>query len=396
MSTMGFWGLDTSHSVIVGTPNNFSLATALSQATTLKMAVAFMNEGGLKMILNALNPTQVEVEIMVGLNFGFTHPKALKRLLNVQKNFKRADFRVILPNKSRNNVFHPKIMLIRGEEASFALVGSANCTEGGYDANCECSAYIDSTAIVNEIEALIEKLKSSKEQYLSVPLTSKLIADYEKQWAKMKKPAQQLKGLDLEIDKHLTKTVVAQIKKWDELVKAAKQFAQNTWPGLRAEYQQAVANIKTCLEYPDFTHITKAQWHDFYKEEYLGHLIPIRRDVAFREIDKLSTQLRQLIDESIPLTHRIDKMLTQDKIYGIGINLVSKILTCHNPDKYPTWNNPVIASLSDFGFELPWGATEGQKYAAFQQKMLELKKEAGLENMLALDAFLYAHYAQSG
>jgi hypothetical protein len=84
-------------------------------------------------------------------------------------------------------------------------------------------------------------------------------------------------------------------------------------------------------------------------------------------------------------------LMEEKKIYGVGINLVTKILTCHDPDKYPTWNNPVISALSDFGFELPRGATKGRKYAAFQKIMEDLKNEAGLENMLALDAFLYSY-----
>jgi HKD family nuclease len=389
MSTVGFWK-QASPSVILGVPDDFSLASELGKSKIIRIAVAFMNSAGLRRILDAIpERSQVELEILVGLDFGLTAPKALNKLLSVREEFKQADFRVIL--SQTGGVFHPKIMIIYGQESTFALVGSANCTSGGFDTNWECTVYIDRSETLEEIATLIDRLKYSDKDFISRPLTSKLIKDYEARWQEMRQIAKQLDELDREADEELTKIAIAQIEEWDELIKAANKFAKKEWSTMHSEYTQAVSRIRQCLNYPDFTNITYDQWLDFYDEWHLGHLIAVRRDVIFNHIGKLSEQLRQLVDDRIPVADRVDSLLEDEKIYGVGINLVTKVLTCHNPDKYPTWNNPVIDSLSRFGLKLPRGATEGQKYAAFQEIMEKMKNEAGLDDMLALDAFLYSY-----
>jgi predicted ABC-type sugar transport system permease subunit len=58
MSTVGFTE-SAGQSVIVGASVDFSLSSALGRASVIRMAVTFMNEAGLKLILEAIsNPAQ--------------------------------------------------------------------------------------------------------------------------------------------------------------------------------------------------------------------------------------------------------------------------------------------------------------------------------------------------
>jgi len=384
---VSFWGEDKSQSIIIGAPEDFNLSESLNSANRIRIAVAFMNSVGLKKILSAISkPGQVSLQVLVGLNFGLTEPNALKKLLTVRKQFNQVDIRVILPQTG--GVFHPKVLAVYGKDFSFALVGSANCTMGGYQKNCECTSYIEKENM-ELIDSFFEQFKDNNKHYVSRPLTFKLIVKYIPRWEKMRQSIKSISKISKKADTILIKEIKAEISEWDNIVNLAKAYSKKEWKQNRLGYQKAVIKIKKSLNYPYFTNITFEQWQKFYDEWHLGHLIQIYRDRIFKHIKILSNGLRYLIKDVEDLPNRVDNLL---KIYGVGPNLATKILTCHDPESYPTWNDPIIKSLSYFGLELPRGATGGEKYAAFRKIMNDLKSQAGLENMLEADAVLYRYW----
>lgn len=392
MTIVGSWTPDSVYNVIVGAPKRFNLKAQISKATRIKLAVAFMNYKGLEDLLNNIDPSKVEMEVLVGLDFLLTEPRALKKLNSLKKSFRNYDFMVVIHRKS--GVFHPKLLTVKTPEHHFALVGSANCTKGGHYSNCECMMYVDTLEALADIENWFESLKVEGENFISRPLTTDLIAKYQSKKGKADEWRRKYEKKAAQAQKELAKQAEAEIREWNKLVETAKKFR------LEAEYskrrkvrEDAVAKIRKTLHYPSFEGITETDWNSFFKIYELGRLRnPKSRDELFKEIDRFSKTFRNLIDDSIPLVDRINSALS---VKGLGPNTVTKILTVHNPDEYPTWNKVVAKSLSDFGIELPRTSESGPKYLAFQKIMVKLLTETELEDMLALDAFLYYYYERN-
>jgi hypothetical protein len=76
-------------------------------------------------------------------------------------------------------------------------------------------------------------------------------------------------------------------------------------------------------------------------------------------------------------------------IWGMGINVASKILAASNPNRYAVWNNPVRAALLSFGYVVPRGGTIGSKYAAYAEAMKDFQHRTGAPDMLALDCYFF-------
>ena len=393
MTIVGLWIPDSVYNVIVGAPKGFNLKAQISKATRIKMAVAFMNYKGLEDILNNIDPSKVEMEVLVGLGFLTTDPRALEKLKSLKKSFRNYDFMVVIHKKS--GMFHPKLLVVETPELHFALVGSANCTSGGHRSNCECTMYVDTPQPLADIENWFNSLmKSELAAFIAEPLTKKLIAEYKSEKGKADRSRREYERMVAQAQKELVKQTEAEIREWNKLVETAKKFR------LEAEYskrrkvcEDAVAKIRKTLHYPSFEGITETDWNSFFKIYELGRLRnPKSRDELFKEIDRFSETFRNLIDDSTPLVNRINSALS---VKGLGPNTVTKILTVHNPDEYPTWNKVVAKSLSDFGIELPRTSEFGPKYLAFQKIMVKLLRETELEDMLALDAFLYCYYERN-
>ena len=99
-----------------------------------------------------------------------------------------------------------------------------------------------------------------------------------------------------------------------------------------------VSNLDLCdpsmknSQYPVILMLTLRK---FYSILPFGHLIAIRRDLAFRQRGRLKSGLRNLLDETQPVDHRLDAILLKQgrfHVEGVGLNLLSKVLAVHNRD----------------------------------------------------------------
>jgi len=119
----------------------------LTNAIDTKIAVAFMKYTGIKVIQESLINTlekNGQVEIIAGLDFKTTDPKAIKFLIDLKSEFKYLKFFCFGDKKENKTdiVFHPKIYLFKNKNELTSIIGSTNLTGGGLMTNFEVNTII--------------------------------------------------------------------------------------------------------------------------------------------------------------------------------------------------------------------------------------------------------------
>jgi len=102
----------------------------------LKLVMAFVNHTGLSQIQDSLESFYDRrgiLEFIIGLDNGITSYEALKYL---RTRFPKAGL-FLFQDQSVNVVFHPKIVILEGQQTTVCIVGSANVTVGGLYNNFE-------------------------------------------------------------------------------------------------------------------------------------------------------------------------------------------------------------------------------------------------------------------
>jgi HKD family nuclease len=116
-------------------------------------------------------------EIIVGLDFKTTDPKAIKFLIDLKKDYPLVSF-YCYGDKKKNKtdiVFHPKIHLFENKKETTAIVGSTNLTGGGLTTNFEVNTVFQEKKpeYFSQIQAIYNSIKFTDslfvpdEEYLS-------------------------------------------------------------------------------------------------------------------------------------------------------------------------------------------------------------------------------------
>lgn len=144
------------------------LPAELHTAHAVCIAAALFSEAAVIRLREHL-PSSAVVEILVGLDLPTT-PTALDELLAWSYAAEKVTVRVWATTAS---YFHPKVYLVQQEREWVAYVGSANCTEGGWEYNEELTVRVDTPAA-----------SSLRQEWFAarfaggVPLTAAFVAAY--------------------------------------------------------------------------------------------------------------------------------------------------------------------------------------------------------------------------
>lgn len=138
----------------------------LENSIQARFAVAFMKYSGLKVIEDSLHKCLEKngrVEIIAGLDFKTTDPKAIEFLINLKKSNSLLSF-FCFGDKNENKtdiVFHPKIYLFNKKKETTSIVGSTNLTNGGLISNFEVNTIIteDKPLYFTQLEAIFNSVK---------------------------------------------------------------------------------------------------------------------------------------------------------------------------------------------------------------------------------------------
>lgn len=142
------------------------------------ISVAFVREAGIELIESILLPHFDKTELFLGIRNGITSVQAVLRLI------KNKCYPVAIDTSSSYITFHPKIFVTMSKEEARIIIGSANCTVGGFVNNIEASALIETKrddtedeqflndilgsmpALQNDFPENIFKINSTKEAYV--------------------------------------------------------------------------------------------------------------------------------------------------------------------------------------------------------------------------------------
>lgn len=122
-----------------------TLNSGLGSALITRIAVAFVSSSGLDSLQGSLvnNLEQGRVfEILVGLDFAITDPKALKLMFDWSKRY--PNFRFFIQPPGGANSFHPKMYLLETATEGLIIIGSSNLTEAGLYKNAEANIFVQS------------------------------------------------------------------------------------------------------------------------------------------------------------------------------------------------------------------------------------------------------------
>lgn len=384
MTTNATGLLGNGNAIVIGLPRNFSLSHALRKATRIRLATAFAHMSGWEVLAQEVRRTTARVDLLSGLDFCQTEPNVLREWLRLSRTGR---VKAYLSRKSPPT-FHPKVLIVESRNRVFAIVGSGNLSAGGLRDNIECSLYSDSPSVTQQLNNWLDVHIQYSEE-----ITPSVIEEYEPKYTAALKARKTVRAKQEEAEARIASSTENRRLNWTDAVKrakryfASKKFKQND----RRQWTSSAKKIRRLLHYPSFN-FNSNEWAEFFKVYELGNLVPIYSKQLFRRRMVLQKGLRLLVNEVVPIHERINTLLDSRQpvaLRGLGINLLTKILVAHRPNKWPVFNGPVGDVLKNFGYEQPRGSERGEKYAAFAHRMKKFMLETGAPDMIALDCFFY-------
>jgi hypothetical protein len=104
-----------------------------------------------------------------------------------------------------------------------------------------------------------------------------------------------------------------------------------------------------------------------------------------------------LTDDSQPERLRLNEVFSgANKVEFIGRNVITKVLAAHDGKRWPVYNTKVVKVLKEqYGYWIPRGLTEADKYLAYAKLMREFAADSGASDVYALDRFILHRSKQS-
>lgn len=376
--------LGTGKATVIGLPRRFTLPRALRTAKRIRMATAFAHMSGWQLIAPHIVRSNAQVEILTGLDFCQTEPAVLREWLKLSRTGRVKAYLY----RGSSPTFHPKVLIVESRSLRFAIVGSANLSAGGLRDNIECSVYTNHLPTLTKLGEWFDR-----EMYQSNEINQEDIDEYEPKHKAAQKAKRVVQAQQREAEEKIASKHRSRSQTWQDAVRrgkryfSSKQFRNND----RRQWAHAARSIRKLLHLPTFN-FNRTDWRKFFEVEELGNVVPIHSNKLFRRKKLLQKALRHLIDESVPIQERITTVLDSAQPFalkGLGINIVTKILAAHRPNKWPVFNGPVKEVIGGFGYEEPHGADIGGKYAAFSHLMGKFKQQTSAPDILSLDCFFY-------
>lgn len=345
------------------------LRTYISTATEINIAVAMMSEHGLELLNHAKKSCNVRLVVGIDLPTPSYVLRQLRKLLKGNVRYYSAD-----------TTFHPKVYLFRFKDSSRkVIIGSANFTKGGCIDNVELSVEMENEeclGIKTWFESIFSDAKQITEEFLQN------YRDYDEEWHSDKKRHKKILNA-------LKKDEEQVISNRNEIKKELIQLRENA--NCKVLEQERQANIDNLLTAVDESHGFKNfDVDEFLKEKELGHILSYNKKYLIESakngsLQKLCKMLWSNNDTATLFNNAMDKY----KVYGVGKNIVSKLLVMKDKHKYFLWNNPTDHFIKAYGIKFERGLSEGEKYAQLCEIFQDLCLKANIPDMAVLDALLY-------
>lgn len=138
----------------------------LQNSFDTQIAVAFLKYSGVKAIEESLLTSLdkgAHFELIAGLDFKTTDPKAMKFFIDLKNKYPFVNF-FCYGDKGENRndvIFHPKIYLFRNKKETISIVGSTNLTKGGLMSNFEVNTIFNEKNPIyySQLQAIYNSVK---------------------------------------------------------------------------------------------------------------------------------------------------------------------------------------------------------------------------------------------
>jgi hypothetical protein len=376
--------------VVIGLPVDFDLDQKLRRANQVFLATAFAKESGWKLIKKAVIESGAKINIVTGFYCCHTQPSLLWKWLRLIPGHPGLCIR--LAHKTYTK-FHPKVLIVCGDDVRFAIVGSGNLTSGGLRSNIECSIYTEEVGYVDALLKWFHEIESA-------PLSKAAILSYQPHYNQSLAPQKVLERAQRDAEQGINQAEINQaiiFRRRAKAIQAAKAyFESETYGSRKAKLNTIIPSIRKWLDYDAFNFDVDG-WTQFYKTKYLGKIRETSLSSTVGRIATIRKALHFLFAKGQPIEERLSQLLDRNgnyHVHGIGINLVSKLLAAHDPKMWFVWNKRVKTTLYDyFGYESS-GKGETGRYLAFVKAMRSFNDHCGAENCVALDAFFSDWYKE--
>jgi len=210
----------------------------MASATRTMMAVAFVKFSGVRLIqenLVGLLDRGGEAEIIFGLDFSLTEPRALSRVMEIQASHPAltlfAFSNPYLPG--REPAFHPKLYMFEQADGDWtAIIGSSNLSRGGLIDNVEIGVAIDGPKTNPVIAAALSFYASVRGRESLFAPTDEYLEAYQKVRSTIGRA--QRKGAE----RRAVKEAIAQLRKLEERL-------PGTVPTQKELIIQAIKSLRT-------------------------------------------------------------------------------------------------------------------------------------------------------
>lgn len=364
------------------------LCDCLDSAKKACIAVAFLKESGLRLIMDSLKDflsNDGELQIIAGQNFGLTEPEALTSLLDLLKNYPASKL-YLYKAESADSIFHPKMYLFETENGCKIILGSANMTKGGICSNNEVSIFIE----CERDSDIRQQAVSTFDAYISnsIPATRQAIEQYKIYYDKQRVYNKKINSipqryafdcttledfLTKELRKKLKSNLLKRKKTYDYAVEILNEIADK--PNLTEEDFIPLLDKVLTTWYSRGLQRGKTSIQGSYTE--FGKLVRFIRANKSKRADEVFTGARKLAKN----------------IRGVGVNFITEMMISYNSKDFAILNNipfSVLTQKAGVTFRhTKCSAFNGEDYACYCDVIKEISKELGLSDMYEADMFFF-------
>lgn len=133
--------------------------------------------------------------------------------------------------------------------------------------------------------------------------------------------------------------------------------------------------------------LSQQDYLDFLSFQHNHHWTGLERlgRAAAHDMDNLRDAISILVDETIPLSERIDTSVAM--VHGVSTGTITPMLLLAFPDRYGVWNGTSEPEMRERGLwpTFPRGASDGRKYEIINSVLLSLADDLGID-LWTLDA----------
>lgn len=206
--------------------------------------------------------------------------------------------------------------------------------------------------------------------------------EYSKEWSKEeKRRKKQIKDILSEINKR--KELFEGLKNNLKELRTSERYKQ-----ICKERDSTVKNIREAIDYDNaFQNINI---DEFFRIKELGNIRQsykkeLKAAVKSHELKEL---FMMLCDEDKTIEERYKAANEEYKIFGCSKNIITKVLTVHNPHKYMLWNGATEQIMRNYNIRFERRTKDHEKYSYMCSEFKEIIDELDIKDFVVLDLML--------